>query len=227
MRRLRKFFRREDKWLVSSRSQFDFTKFTSLGIAVVVGDVCGSAHRSRSFQQRLNYHFGQREMDEQLHLLLSVGRLCSAQLDMTRVCVFGWSYGGYASLMALARFPSVYRAAIAGAPVTDWTLYDTGYTERYLGVDAKSKAYADASAVNLAAAMPDEPGRLLVFHGIRDENVHLANTLRMAGALIAAEKPYETQLYPNERHGLRQPTNGDHMNATMLCFLRRAMRATN
>lgn len=91
---------------------------------------------------------------------------------MNRVGIFGWSYGGYMSLMGLAQRPDIFKVAISGAPVTTWKLYDTAYTERYMGLpNEEHEAYENGSVLNLARNFPDEENRLLIIHGMIDENV--------------------------------------------------------
>jgi dipeptidyl-peptidase-4 len=109
-------------------------------------------------------------------------------LDLSRVGIRGWSYGGYLSALAVLRRPDVFRAAVAGAPVTDWRLYDTFYTERYLGhPDTNPEVYQRnsliADARNLNAS-------LLLIHGLADDNVFAAHTLRLSAALLAAGRSH-------------------------------------
>jgi dipeptidyl aminopeptidase/acylaminoacyl peptidase len=147
------------------------------------------------------------EIDEQVRTLREVCARMPHALDTRRVCMFGWSYGGYACLHALARYAHVYCAVVAGvqtarrpyklfsyagAPVTDWLLYDTAYTERFMGMPGD--AYTASSVLARAAFMPDECGRLLICHGVRDENVHIQHTLTFIAELVAHEKPYDIQV---------------------------------
>lgn len=113
-------------------------------------------------------------------------------IDMERVGVYGWSYGGYMSLMSLAQRPDIFKVAISGAPVTTWNLYDTAYTERYMGLPQEQvQAYENGSVLNLARNFPDEENRLLIIHGMIDENVHFAHTRKLIDALIKENKPYQ------------------------------------
>lgn len=106
--------------------------------------------------------------------------------------------------MALAQHSDIFSFAIAGAPVTQWELYDTGYTERYLGLPSKfPDAYKKGSVLHYVHGFPNEPGRLLIVHGLSDENVHFSHTQALLSELTRIGKPYDLQVYPGERHGLR------------------------
>lgn len=144
---------------------------------------------------------------EVLHWLSSV----TGYLDLSRVAIHGWSYGGYLSLMGLIQYPSEFKVrprpvwvrcdgcvqvAVAGAPVTSWQLYDTGYTERYLDrPSAKPNGYKLGSILNFVGQLPDEEGRLLIMHGTMDENVHfMQHTAQLINLLIKHGKPYQLQV---------------------------------
>ncbi|KPA80219.1 putative dipeptidyl-peptidase 8-like serine peptidase [Leptomonas pyrrhocoris] len=137
----------------------------------------------------------------------------SFKVDARRVAIFGWSYGGYATLLAMCQAADVFKIGFAGAPVGDWKLYDTGYTERYMGTlyedgeDGTRKvnaAYMTSTIGHYAAGFPEECNRLYIAHGLLDENVHFANSCHVVKALIEHAKPYNMLVYPGERHALRQ-----------------------
>jgi dipeptidyl aminopeptidase/acylaminoacyl peptidase len=126
-------------------------------------------------------------------------------VDTARVGVFGWSYGGYATLLCLSQAPQVFKIGFAGAPVGDWLLYDTGYTERYLGLLPQDREVYTRSAIStFAAGFPDELNRVFIAHGLLDENVHFSHSCRIVDGMITHTKPYVMLVYPGERHGLRQ-----------------------
>ena len=129
---------------------------------------------------------------EVLHWLSSV----TGYLDLSRVAIHGWSYGGYLSLMGLVQYPSEFKLAVAGAPVTSWQLYDTGYTERYLDrPSSKPNGYKLGSILNFVGQLPDEEGRLLIMHGTMDENVHfMQHSAQLINLLIKHGKPYQLQV---------------------------------
>ncbi|KAA0183392.1 hypothetical protein HAZT_HAZT002256 [Hyalella azteca] len=116
-------------------------------------------------------------------------------LDLERVGVFGWSYGGYLSLMALAQRGDFFKVAVAGAPVVNWAYYDTGYTERYMDTpEHNSTGYKNSSVLSFVKNFPDEEGRLLIVQGVIDENVHFCHTSALIQHLVAAGKPYQLQV---------------------------------
>uniref|UniRef100_A0A8L8Q1P0 Dipeptidyl-peptidase IV n=1 Tax=Heligmosomoides polygyrus TaxID=6339 RepID=A0A8L8Q1P0_HELPZ len=200
-----------------------FQKYTKLGFAVVMLDGRGSSNRGTDFDiVRLP---GQCEVEDQVEGLKEVAQLLDGMLDLSRVVVQGWSYGGYMSLLALAKFPNVFRAAIAGGAVTDWKLYDTAYTERYLGYGAdRDPFYDESSVIKHVEKLPDQPGRLLLVHGLLDENVHFRHTEALIEQLIKAGKPYQLQLFPSERHGIRSSDGAAHLDASMLNFIQQALK---
>ena len=138
--------------------------------------------------------------------------------DPKRVGIYGWSYGGYASLLAMCQASDVFKLGFAGAPVGDWRFYDTGYTERYMGLLEKDAAtYESSSITAMAAGFPDEYNRVFIGHGMADENVHFRHTSSILQALVDHNKPYNLQVYPGERHGLRQnPKSRKHYDIGMI-----------
>jgi dipeptidyl-peptidase 4 len=114
------------------------------------------------------------------------------------VGVTGWSYGGYMALMCLAKEPDIFKVAVAGAPVTDFAGYDTAYTERYMETPAtNADGYAQTSVLTHVSKIR---GKLLLIHGMLDENVHFRHSVRLLNALIQAGKPVDTLFFPEERH---------------------------
>ncbi|MFV1967769.1 MAG: DPP IV N-terminal domain-containing protein [Pirellulaceae bacterium] len=137
-------------------------------------------------------------------------------VDMSRVGLSGHSYGGFLTAFAMTHSKR-FAAGIAGAPVTDWRNYDTIYTERYMGTpEDNPEGYKKTSVVEAAK---DLHGRLLLIHGARDDNVHVANTLQLANALQKADKRFEMMIYPSNRHGI----SGVHYRRLMVDFIRRTM----
>ncbi|VDN50296.1 unnamed protein product [Dracunculus medinensis] len=199
----------------------ELIKFTSLGYAVVMVDGRGSANRGISFEAHLKYKLGTVEIDDQIEGLNEVAKRAKGLLDLNRVAIKGWSYGGYLALLSIAKYPHIYRACVAGAAVACWDLYDTAYTERYLGLP--SFIYEEASVLSYINQLPDEENRLLLIHGLLDENVHFSHTQRLIEALIAAGKPYNLQIFPSEHHGIRSSNANDFCDATVLQFLRKAL----
>ncbi len=168
----------------------------SLGFLVFILDNRGSAGRGLQFEAAIRWDMGNAEVQDQVD---GVRWLVEQGLgDRNRVGVYGWSYGGYMALMCLARAPETFHVAVAGAPVTNMDGYDTHYTERYMGLPQENaEGYWSSSVM---AHVADIAGRLLLVHGLIDENVHFRHTARLINALIRARVPYELMLFPDERH---------------------------
>ncbi len=179
----------------------------SLGFLVFILDNRGSARCGLAFEGVLKHRMGSIEVDDQVD---GVQWLVARGLaDMNRVGVCGWSYGGYMSLMCLARAPETFRVAVAGAPVTHWDGYDTHYTERYMGLpEENTRGYEESSVMHHVANIR---GKLMLVHGMIDENVHFRHTARLVNALIAARKPYDLLAFPDERHMPRKAADKVYM----------------
>jgi dipeptidyl-peptidase 4 len=137
-------------------------------------------------------------------------------VDPSRIGIWGWSYGGFMAAYALTHSTS-FAMGIAGAPVTDWRLYDTIYTERYMKMPQNNpEGYRETSVVESAA---DLSGKLLLIHGTIDDNVHMQNTLKLAYELQQADKEFELMLYPKSRHGVRDRKLELHLYRTMTRFV--------
>jgi dipeptidyl-peptidase-4 len=175
----------------------------NLGYLVFLLDNRGSARRGLAFEGAIRWRLGHQEVADQV---AGVRWLVDQGLaDSKRVGIIGWSYGGYMAGMCLATAPETFSVAVAGAPVTSWDGYDTHYTERYLGTpEDNAQGYRDAS---LQAHVATIRGRLLLIHGLIDENVHFRHTARLINALIAARKDYDLLLFPDERHLPRKPAD--------------------
>jgi dipeptidyl-peptidase-4 len=169
------------------------------GFLVFSLDNRGSSHRGRAFEAPLHRELGKVELEDQLAGVAWLKSL--PYVDGGRIGIWGWSYGGYMALYALTRAPEVFRAGVAGAPVTDWRFYDTIYTERYMGTPAGNpKGYEASSALAKAAALR---APLLILHGTADDNVHLANTVAFVDALVRAGRLYDLNVYPGEMHSFK------------------------
>jgi len=138
-------------------------------------------------------------------------------VDGDRIGGMGWSYGGYTTLMALATAPQVFKAGVSGAPVTDWRLYDTHYTERYMGTPAdNAEGYAASS---LTPYLKNISGKLLLVHGMADDNVLFANSTSVMKQLQDADIQFDLMTYPGGKHGLtRDPLMGRHFYEGALKF---------
>ncbi|MCA9684510.1 MAG: prolyl oligopeptidase family serine peptidase, partial [Myxococcales bacterium] len=205
----------DDSWgsTVDLRAQY----LRDHGYLVFKLDNRGAARRGLAFEAALRHDMGKVEVDDQV---AGVKWLVDQGLaDPARVAIYGWSYGGYMAAMALARAPETFTVAIAGAPVTHWDDYDTHYTERYMGLPQENpEGYARSSVM---AHLDGLRGKLLLVHGLIDENVHFRHSARLINALIAAGKDYELQLYPDERHMPRRLADRVYMERRIFEFLQK------
>ncbi|XP_076342792.1 dipeptidyl peptidase 9-like [Tachypleus tridentatus] len=189
------------------------------GYVVVAVDCRGSRHRGVAFESHIKGKMGTVEVADQVEVLQWLAEN-TGYIDINRVAVHGWSYGGYLSLMALAQRPDIFKIAIAGAPVTSWRLYDTGYTERYMDTPENNlKGYSEGSVMSYVDQFPNEENHLLIIHGLMDENVHFSHTTQLVNSLVKAGKPYHLQVYPTERHSLRHLDASEHYETNLLSFL--------
>ena len=179
----------------------------------------GEGDRSRFFKNSLYRRMGQPEIEDQV---LGADYLRSlSYVDKDRIAMMGWSYGGFMSLMALTEPKMGLAAAISGAPPTEWSLYDTHYTERFM---AKPEENVDGyRASDAIPRLENMTGRLLLMHGMADDNVILENTTRVMDALQAKSIPFELMLYPGQRHGVRGNERQLHQWRTYLDFLDRTV----
>jgi len=189
--------------------------FRAKGYLVFKLDNRGSSRRGLRFEGAVQHRMGGVEIEDQV---CGVRWLEERKLaDPDRVGIYGWSYGGYMSAMALAKAPEVFKAAVAGAPVTAWDGYDTHYTERYMGLLEENKhEYESSSSVIFNA--PRIRGRLFLIHGMIDENVHLRHTVRLIKALNTASIEYDLLLFPSERHMPRALPDRIYMEKRIAAF---------
>ncbi|MFI2644616.1 alpha/beta fold hydrolase [Streptomyces sp. NPDC018610] len=197
--------------------------FADQGFAVVVADGRGTPGRSPAWEKAVHHDFTV-TLDDQIDALRDLAE--RYPLDLDRVAVRGWSYGGYLSALAVLRRPDVFRAGIAGAPVADWRLYDTHYTERYLGDPAADPAaYARSSLVTddglAEAAAPHRP--LMIVHGLADDNVVVAHALRLSSALLAAGRPHEVLPLSGVTHMTPQEQVAENLLLLQVDFLKRSL----
>lgn len=199
-----------DNWSGNTFTQI----LTRAGYVVFQLDNRGSAGRGMRFQAPILRRLGEVEVADQVQGARWLGS--QPYIDAEHIGVYGWSYGGYLTLMLLFKAPEVFRAGIAGAPVTDWTLYDTHYTERYLGRPEDNAAGYEASAVLPYA--PRLRASLLVMHGMADDNVLFLHSTKLFRRLQDLVKPFDIMVYPGDKHGLLREHDGRHGYATMLRF---------
>ncbi len=195
------------------------------GFAVIVADGRGTPGRGLAWERAVAGDLAGPPLEDQVDALAAVARHRAAQgdLDLDRVAIRGWSFGGYLAALAVLRRPDVFRAAIAGAPVTDWRLYDTHYTERYLGHPEREPAAYERSSLLADAARLSRP--LLLIHGLADDNVVVAHTLRLSSALLAAGRPHQVLPLTGVTHMASQEEVAENLLLLQVEFLRAALGA--
>jgi dipeptidyl-peptidase-4 len=194
--------------------------FADQGFAVVVADGRGTPGRGSAWERAVHGDLATPVLDDQIKALHAVAERVPG-LDLGRVAIRGWSFGGYLAALAVLRRPDVFHAAIAGAPVTEWRLYDTHYSERYLGDPASRAERYDASSLLPLAADLTRP--LLLIHGLADDNVVAAHTLQLSAALLAAGRPHEVLPLVGVTHMTPQEEVAENLLLHQLDFLRRSL----
>ncbi len=200
----------------------DERAYLEAGYVIFKLDNRGSGARSAKFQRSLDRKLGTVEVDDQLQGAKFVQSL--PYVDPDKLGVMGWSYGGFMALMLITAENTPFKAAAAGAPPTEWSLYDTAYTERYMGKPDENKAGYAFSDINTRLNHL-KPGALLLLHGMADDNVILENSTRVMAELQKRAIPFETALYPGERHSApRSKSKGLSVMKTHLDFFDRKLK---
>ena len=208
-----------DAWglTVDMRAQY----LAQQGFLVLKLDNRGMAGRGLAFEAHLHQRMGTIEVDDQAAAVQQLAD--SGDVDPARVGVYGWSYGGYMTVMSMLRRPDLFRVGVAGAPVSDWDGYDTGYTERYMATpQSNAEGYREASLLTHADKLQ---GQLLLVHGGIDENVHFRHTARLITALTAAGKDYDLLLFPQERHMPRDAAGLEYQERKLAEYFDRHLRS--
>lgn len=191
----------------------------SEGYIVVNADPRGTDCRGRKWRNETYMDLGTKEAEDQL----SVARYMASlpYVDKDRIAMIGWSYGGYQTVRTMCEQDPknpLIACGIAIAPVTDWRLYDTGYTERFMRrPQVNEGGYEAADLLNKAKQLS---GELLLIHGTGDDNVHYQNSLLLSDALVKAGKQFDLQLYVDDNHSMRKPANYEHLHRRILRFLK-------
>lgn len=190
------------------------------GYIVFSIDNRGIERQGKAFQDAAYLKLGQIEMVDQM---IGVDFLKSQSfVDPDRIGIFGWSYGGYMALMAAAQYPGEFAASVAVAPVTDWALYDTHYTERYMSTpQAEAEAYEKGNVLTYANQISDP---LMLIHGMADDNVLFTHSTMLMQQLQEASIPFELMTYPGEKHGITGSGQRVHVYRTITDFLHRQLK---
>jgi len=186
----------------------------------VVADGRGTPGRGPQWDRAVAGNLADPVLEDQVAALAAAADRC-ADLDTGRVAIRGWSFGGYLAALAVLRRPDVFHAAVAGAPVTDLRLYDTHYTERYLGQPGENTVAYDNCSLLSDARKLERP--LLLIHGLADDNVVVAHTLRLSAALLAAGRPHSVLPLSGVTHMTPQEEVAENLLLLQVDFLRKAL----
>jgi dipeptidyl-peptidase 4 len=196
--------------------------FAEQGFAVLVADGRGTPGRGPAWEREVYGDIFGPVLEDQVAALVEAASQ-HPELDLGRVGIRGWSFSGALAAVAVLRRPDVFRAAVAGAPVTDQRLYDTNWRERFLGLPAQYPERYDAASLLLEAPKLSRP--LLLIHGLADDNVFPVNTLRLSSALLAANRPHEVLLLPEATHRVRDETITENLDWRQVRFLQHHLDA--
>ncbi|MBG6087264.1 S9 family peptidase [Actinomadura viridis] len=191
------------------------------GFAVVVADGRGTPSRGPAWERAVRGDFTGPVLEDQVAALEEAARRHPGALDLGRVGIRGWSFGGWLAALAVLRRPDVFHAGVAGAPVTDWRLYDTHYTERYLGHPTEEPENYTANSLIEDAGRLERP--LLLIHGLADDNVVAAHTLRLSSALLAAGRHHTVLPLSGVTHMTPQEVVAENLLHFQVAFLKNAL----
>ncbi len=205
----------------AQNAYLDAQWFANQGFAVVIADGRGTGGRGPSWDREIHLDLSGPALEDQVDALQAVAEDFPGMLDLGRVAIQGWSFGGYLAALAVLRRPDVFHAAVAGAPVTEWTLYDTHYTERYLGdPGVDPDVYRRSSLLEDAAGLRRP---LMLIHGLADDNVVFAHTLSLSSALLAAGRPHTVLPLSGVTHLPTDDVVAENLLLLQVEFLRTAL----
>ena len=207
--------------VVSSSMAFTAAQwFANQGFCVVIADGSGTPGRGSDWEREVYHDLATTVLNDQIDVLAHLHKIAPCA-DTSRVAIRGWSFGGYLAALAVIRAPQHFHAAVAGAPVTEWKLYDTFYTERYLGNPAHDQQPYITSSLLHDAKNITRP--LLIIHGLADDNVLAAHSLELTTALLHAGKPHEFLPLVGVTHMTPQEVVAENLLLHQLDFLRRSL----
>ena len=196
------------------RKKFEYA-LVEAGYAVLIVDPRGSDCKGRAWRNETYMNLGVKEAEDLIAAAKEIAK--RPDIDGERMAIMGWSYGGYQTLMTMSQKGHPFKAGVAIAPVTDWRLYDSAYTERYMRrPQVNARGYEQASLLPRAK---DLTGNVLIIHGTADDNVHAQHTWQYVDALVQADKQFEMQIYTDDNHHLRKGNTAAHMHNRILKFL--------
>ncbi len=189
------------------------------GFCVLVTDGPGTPGRGNGWERKVRGDLAEPVLQTQVDALTEIGEIYGDRVDLSRVGIRGWSFGGYLAALAVLRRPDMFHAAVVGAPVTDWRLYDTHYTERYLGHPEEEPANYERTSLLVDRAEVQRP--LMLIHGLADDNVVAAHTLQLSSALLEAGHPHEVLPLSDTTHMTPQEEVAENLLLLQVDFLKR------
>jgi dipeptidyl-peptidase-4 len=208
------------KVMASASGYLESQWFADQGFAVLIVDGRGTPGAGPEWDRAVRGDVATPVLEDQVDALAAAAAQWP-DFDLSRVAIRGWSFGGYLAALAVLRRPDVFHVAVAGAPVTDWSLYDTHYTERYLGMpDAEPGNYEQMSLL-AAAARLERP--LMLIHGLSDDNVVVAHSLRFSAALLESGRTHTMLPLSGATHMTNDPVIAENLLLLQLEFIQRAL----
>ncbi len=201
------------------RNYLFYSVLAKRGYLILTVDNRGMGPRSTQFLTAIANRLGTPEVEDQVEVLEHV--IKKGSVDKNRVGTFGWSYGGYMTLMLMSKHPNLFKAGVSVAPVSDWSLYDTHYTERYMGDPVANKKAYDES--NVLTHLQNLKGSLLLMHGMADDNVLFTNSTMVLKSLQERGVLFESTFYPGSKHGIYGKKQQTHVFTTIEDFLVRRL----
>ena len=187
------------------------------GYIVACVDGRGTGARGREWRKCTYMNLGILESDDQIAAAKAFGKY--SYIDASRIGIWGWSFGGYMTLLSLCRGEGTFKAGVAIAPVTDWRFYDSIYTERYLRTPQENpEGYRKGAPLALADRLK---GNLLIIHGSADDNVHLQNTMDFTERLVQSDVPFEMAVYTDLDHGIYGGNTRYHLFSRIVSYLKK------
>jgi len=203
-----------NRW--NSANDYWYQMLAQKGYIIACVDGRGTGFKGAAFKKVTHKELGKYEIEDQIEAAKELGKL--DYIDESNIGIWGWSYGGYMSSLAITKGADIFKMAIAVAPVTSWRFYDTVYTERYMQTPQENASgYDDNSPINHVEKLK---GAYLLVHGTGDDNVHVQNTTRMINALVEANKQFDLFVYPDRTHGIYRGLNTRlHLYKKMTTFI--------
>lgn len=204
----------KNEW--NSYNDYWFMMLAEQGYIVACVDGRGTGFKGELFKKSTYKDLGKLEVEDQIESAKILGSY--PYIDAKRIGIFGWSFGGFMASNCILKGNEVFKMAIAVAPVTNWRFYDTIYTERYMQTPQENpNGYDQNSPTNFANQLN---GKFLLIHGSADDNVHVQNSMVLSEALIQANKPFESQIYPDKNHGIYGGMTRIHLFNKMTNFVK-------